>query len=64
MKLEQQYFNTVEVAKMLGVSRQTIIARIKEGVFPAKQYKKKGRYYIYYLDIPTFARQGKDPLDK
>ena len=64
MKLKQQYFTTVEVAKILGVSRQTVIARIKEGVFLAKQYKKRGRYYIHYLDIPTFVRQGKDPLDK
>ena len=57
MEVKKIYYSVKEVGKILNMSEQTVRARIKDKAIPATQYVPRGRYYIHYLDIPTFIRR-------
>ena len=57
MKVEKIYYSVKEVGKILNMSPQTVKRRIKDKAIPATQYVPRGKYYIHYLDIPTFERR-------
>ena len=59
--IEKTCYTTSEVAEILGVHADTVREWIREGRLEAfrPSGKKKGRYRIHKLDIPTFARKEK-----
>lgn len=47
---DKEWFNTQQVARILGISTRQVTIDIRAGRFPADKIKKDGRWYLVHRD--------------